>query len=75
MVAKLGIAFGWRFWERLASHFNVFPKQGVLLGMTNAYGCYDANMETKVEKFFVFFVTKLGLLQFYPPYRNLVPRF
>ena len=31
--------------------------------MANAYGCYDANMETKVEKFFVFFITNLGLLQ------------
>ena len=31
-------------------------------GRPKAYGCYDANKETKVEKFFVFFVTKLGLL-------------
>ena len=28
--------------------------------MAIAYGCYDANMETKVEKFFVFFQYQAG---------------
>ena len=34
-------------------------------------GCHDANMETKSGKFFVFFITKLGLLQYV---HNIRPR-
>ena len=58
---------------KVGSPFQFVPN--VSLEGQNAYGCYDANKETKVEKFFIFFITKLGLLQIYPPYRNLVPRF
>ena len=29
----------------------------------------------KVKNLLIYLVTKLGLLQLYPPYRNLVPRF
>ena len=33
------------------------------------------NEMQKVKILFIFSGTKLGLLQIYPPYRNLVPRF
>ena len=74
LVAKFKqcIWFG-GFGKVLLPLFNVFKCCLLELVISNA--CHDADMRRKVEKLFVFFSIKLGLLQFYPPYRNLVPRF
>ena len=57
---ELSICIGWMLGS-LPPHFNLFPSESLKWQMH-----MDAMMQTrkqKVEKFFVFFVTKLGLLQ------------
>ena len=63
-----------RVWGRLGFPFNnVF--QLWFANASNLKICHDANKNAKVEKLFVFFISKSGLLQIYPPYKNLAPRF
>ena len=72
LVNKLSKTFGWRCWEGLASHYILFPSES--LEWQNAYGCYDANKETKSKKILRIFRYQVRAVTTPPTRRTPVTR-
>ena len=71
LVNKLSKTFGWRCWEGLASHYILFPSES--LEWQNAYGCYDANKETKSGKLLRIFRYQVRAVTNLPPLQESRP--
>ena len=63
LVSKFGIFMVWLLGS-LASHCNGFPSAS--LKWQDAYGCYDANMETKSGKILRIFRYQVRAVTYFP---------